>query len=49
MNEVDLDPAPTPVADRRHLTAVPSPFPAPLPFRWDAGPDHLVAAEALAA
>jgi len=49
MNEVDVDPSPTPVAGQRHLTAVPSASPAPLRFRWDAGRDHFGAVEAIAA
>lgn len=49
MDEVALEPAPPARADQRRLTAVPSPFPAPLRFRWDAGRDHFAAGEAIAA
>jgi hypothetical protein len=47
MDELEVEPPP--VAAPRHLTAVISPFPSPLRFRWDAGRDPFVAVEAIVA
>ena len=49
MAEIAPEPAPPPVAEPRHLTAVGAPFPSPRRFRWDAGRDHVAAVEAMAA